>query len=115
MKLTNDLKARAIHMGVDLVGVAPIDRFEYAPEKFKPQYYMRDARNVVVLATRILEGICDVHGSYDQQGKTIGPYAWFGYPVLNWSLSWVAFQVGRLLEDNGYRSLPFAPAGFHYQ
>lgn len=115
MKLTDDIKALATGMGVDLVGIAPVERFDYAPEKFKPQYYMRDAKCVVVLATRILQGICDVHGAYNEEGKTIGPYSWFGYPMLNWGNSWTAIQVGNHLEDNGYKALPFAPAGFHYQ
>ncbi|MFC1948949.1 hypothetical protein ACFLW0_02090 [Chloroflexota bacterium] len=115
MKLTNDVKNLATGMGADLIGVAPIDRFENAPEEGKPQYFMHDAECVIVLATRILEGMCDVHGSYEEEGKTIGPYMWYGYPMLNWANSWIAIQVGKLLEDNGYRALPFAPAGFHYR
>lgn len=115
MNLTRDVKTLAINMGIDLVGVAPVDRFKNAPEESKPQYFMRDARCVVVLATRILEGICDVHGSYEDEGKTIGPYSWFGYPVLNWFNSWTAIQIGKLLEDKGYKALPFPPAGFSYR
>lgn len=115
MKLTDEIKSLALSMGADLVGIAPVDRFKYAPVKFQPQYYMKDARFVVVLANRILEGICDVHGVYSQEGKTIGPYAWYGYPVINWSFSWIAVQVGKRLEDNGYKALPFPPTGFHYQ
>jgi ferredoxin len=76
---------------------------------------MRDARCVVVLATRILEGICDVHGAYNEEGKTIGPYSWYGYPVLNWSFSWIAVQVGKMLEDNGYRAIPIPPQGYQYR
>lgn len=115
MNLTQEVKDTARRYGVDLVGVAPVGRFSNAPEDSKPNYFMRDARNVIVLATRILEGICDVHGSYEETGKTIGPYAWFGYPILNWGQSWAAIQVGKLLEDKGYRVLPFPPAGFHYR
>lgn len=115
MKLTADVKTLAINMGADLVGISPVDRFAHAPENGKPQYYMRDAKCVVVLATRILKGICDVHGSYEQKGKTIGPYMWYGYPVLNWSNSWIAIQVGKLLEDNGYKAIPFPVTGFLYR
>jgi len=115
MMLTDDVKTRAISMGVDLVGIASVDRFEHAPKEKKPQYYMPDAKCVVVLATRILEGLCDVHGSYEEDGKTIGPYMWYGYPMLNWANSWVAIQVGKLLEDNGYKALPFPPTGYNYR
>ena len=113
--LTDDLKNRAIIMGVDLVGIAPVDRFKHAPDLKKPQYYMPDARSVVVLATRIMEGLCDVHGSYEEEGKTIGPYMWHGYVMLNWANSWVAIQVAKLLEDSGYKAFPFPPTGYSYR
>jgi epoxyqueuosine reductase len=115
MNLSDEIKTFATGQGVDLVGIAPVDRFKYAPEKYKPQYYMKDATFVVVLASRILEGICDVHGAYNQEGKTIGPYAWYGYPIINWSISWAAIQAGKKLEDRGFKALPFPPTGFSYQ
>jgi epoxyqueuosine reductase len=115
MNFSEEIKTLAIGMGVDLVGIAPVDRFQFAPVKFQPQYYMKDAAFVVVLASRILEGVCDVHGAYDQEGKTIGPYAWYGYPVINWSLSWITIQVGKKLEDKGFKALPFPPTGFNYR
>ena len=68
MGLTDDTKARALNMGADLVGIAPVDRFEHAPEGGKPQYYMPDAKCAVVIATRVLQGICEVHGSYEREG-----------------------------------------------
>jgi epoxyqueuosine reductase len=115
MSLSDEIKSLAIGMGADLVGIAPVERFKDAPAKFQPQYYMKDAAFVVVLASRILEGICDVHGSYDQEGKTIGPYSWYGYPVINWSISWIITQVGKKIEDQGFKALPFPPTGFSYQ
>jgi len=113
--ISNEIKNIALGMGADLVGIAPVERFKYAPVKFRPQYFMKDATFVIVLAARILEGICEVHGAYNQEGKTIGPYSWYGYPVLNWSLSWIAQQVGKKLEDEGGKALPFPPTGFNYQ
>lgn len=115
MNLTEEIKSLATNMGVDRVGVAPVDRFCNAPLTFQPQYYMQDAKNVVVLIVRILEGICDVHGDYSQEGKTISPYAWYAYPIINWSFSWIILQVGKRLEDLGYRALPFPPTGLNYR
>ena len=113
--LTYDVKDKALSMGADLVGIASVDRYEHAPIEGQPQYYMPDAKAVVVIATRILEGICDVHGSYEEEGKTIIPYFWHGYSQLNWANSWIAIQVGKLLENNGYRAIPFPPAGMYYR
>lgn len=115
MNLTDTVKKLALKSGADLSGIAPVERFDYAPKEYHPQYFMKDAKSVVVLGMRLLEGICDVHGSYEQEGKTIGPYAWFSYPIVNWNLSLIAMQVGKALEDKGYRALPFPPAGFSYR
>jgi len=102
-------------MGADLVGIASVDRFDHAPEEGKPQYYMPDARSVIVIATRILEGICDVFGSFEETGKTISPYFWHGYSQLNWANSWIAIQIGKLLEDKGFKVIPFPPTGINYR
>ncbi|RLC61306.1 MAG: hypothetical protein DRI01_08740, partial [Chloroflexi bacterium] len=115
MKLTDEVKELALNRGADLIGVAPIDRFEHAPEDGKPQYYMSDAKCVVVIATRILKSLCDVYGTYEEEGKTIGPYMWHGYVQLNWGNSWVAIQVAKLLEDKGYKAFPFPPTMFLYR
>ena len=37
MSLTDDVKSLALELGADLVGVAPIERFEGAPEFYHPQ------------------------------------------------------------------------------
>ena len=115
MNHTDDLKTLAIHMGVDLIGIASVDRFENAPNEGKPQYYMHDAKSVVVIGSRVLETMCNVHGSYEELGKTIGPYIWYGYAVMNWSLSWIAIQLSKTLEEKGYKALPFPPTGFIYR
>jgi hypothetical protein len=73
MSLTADVKSMALKLGVDLVGIAPVDRFENAPEEGKPQFYMSEASGVVVLAIRVLKGLCETHGAYNEDGKTIGP------------------------------------------
>jgi epoxyqueuosine reductase len=115
MNLTQEVKERALKMGADLAGIASVERFEHAPEDGKPNYYMSDAKSVIVIATRILEGICDVFGSFEKEGKTISPYFWYGYSQLNWANSWIAIQLGKLLEDKGYKAIPFPPTGINYR
>jgi epoxyqueuosine reductase len=115
MSLTDEVKKMAVELGADLIGVAPTERFDYAPKEYHPQYFMKDAKGVIVLGLRLLEGICDVHGAYNQEGKTIAPYSWYSYPIVNWSLSTIAFQIGKKLEDKGYRALPFPPTSFAYR
>jgi len=109
-KLTSDMKAFAMEtLAVDLVGVAPVERFKKAPEGTQPTVYMPEAKSVVVLASRILPMLSEVAGHREEPGKTLEPYMWFGYPMLNWNLSWMAIRVAKFLELRGYQSLPFPP------
>jgi epoxyqueuosine reductase QueG len=43
-------------LGVDLIGVASIERFDHAPHGHKPTDIMIEAKSVIVLAIRCLEG-----------------------------------------------------------
>jgi len=51
-----DLLNKAKNLGIDLIGVAPVERFVAAPENHKPQDIMVEAKSVIVLARRILTG-----------------------------------------------------------
>ena len=53
--LTAEFKAFVKEKGVDLLGIASIERFRAAPERFRPRYYLRDARAVVSIGQRITE------------------------------------------------------------
>jgi epoxyqueuosine reductase len=100
---------------VDLVGVAPAERLQGAPEGGRPTDYLPSAKSVIVLAAKIPDAVIDVAGHYDEPGKTLGPYMWYGYPVVNWDLSSVAGRVAKLLEARGYKGLPFPPTGLLYK
>lgn len=114
--LTNDLRDLVLdRLCVDLIGVAPVERLAGAPEGSRPIDYMPDARAVVVLAGAIPRAILEVAGHYDEPGKTLGPYMWYGYPVLNWDLSTAAARVARFLEGRGFKGLPFPPTGLNYR
>jgi len=100
---------------VDLVGVAPAERLQGAPAGGRPTDYLHSAKSVIVLAAKIPDAVIDVAGHYDEPGKTLGPYMWYGYPVMNWDLSSVAGRVAKLLEAHGYKGLPFPPTGLLYK
>lgn len=50
------LKEMAKAMGADLCGIAPVGRFEEAPEGFRPQNIFPETKSVIVLAKRFPEG-----------------------------------------------------------
>lgn len=114
--LTGSLRHLAVErLGVDLMGVAPAERLAGGPEGGRPTDYLSTATSVIVLAAKMLDSLIDVAGHYDEPGKTLGPYMWYGYPVLNWDLSSAANRVARFLETRGFRALPFPPTGMLYK
>jgi epoxyqueuosine reductase len=114
--LTRSLREFALErLDVDLIGLAPVDRLAEGPEGGRPTDYLPQARVVVVLAGKIPRGALEVAGRYDEPGKTLGPYMWYGYPVLNWDLSSAAARVARFLEAKGFTGLPFPPTGLLYR
>jgi epoxyqueuosine reductase len=51
-ELSNMTKKFILSMGADLVGIAPISRFDGAPKGHKPQDILSDAKSVIVFANR---------------------------------------------------------------
>lgn len=115
MQLTQNLRERAADAGTDLMGVAPVARLAEGPEGARPTDYMPSARSVVVLAKKMLDAVIETAGHYGEEGKTLGPYMWYGYPILNWELSAAAARVARTLEKEGFKALPFPPTGINYK
>jgi epoxyqueuosine reductase len=114
--LTQSLRELAVdRLGVDLVGVAPARRLGEGPEGGRPTDYLPAARSVVVLASKIPDAAIEVAGHYDEPGKTLGPYMWYGYVVPNWDLSSAASRLARFLEARGFKGLPFPPTGLLYK
>ncbi|MFQ6099499.1 MAG: hypothetical protein ACE5O2_17335 [Armatimonadota bacterium] len=104
--LTNQLKALATDMGADLVGVAPVERFEEAPLPVSPRGHIPNARSVFVAAIHHPDACVELSG--DPTVHDMGTYG----PVqgdMNMKLGAIAFAVGRLLERRGYTSLPIVP------
>jgi len=104
MSLTDEVKAHALSVEADLVGVASVDRFEGAPENFNPQTLLPQTKSVISMAIRHLHGVLvpqrELVENYQYQ---IFGYGWLSHIRLNW----VAFEVSRFLEDRGYITLPF--------
>ncbi len=100
--LTAGLKAKALDLGADLVGVGPVERWEGAPAQMHPLGHFPGARHVVVVAIHHpdacveLGGIPDAHhlGPYNVQGK------------MNERLEYIQFHLARWLEERGHNAMP---------
>ena len=51
-----DVKKIAFELGVDLCGIAPVERFEDAPDGFHPRDVLPECQSVIVLACQFLKG-----------------------------------------------------------
>ena len=109
-ELTLEIKEFILDQGADLVGVAPISRFDGCPEETHPQHYMPDATCVISFGMKIMDGVCDVWGEFDKPHKSIAPYLFYGYGLLNFDMSRIGNIVAkRFLEYRGHKSLMFPP------
>jgi epoxyqueuosine reductase len=108
-RLTKEIKATILELGADIVGVAPVERLKNAPKGNRPVDYMPDAKNVISFGSHLADGILDVWGEYSQPGKTISPYLFYGYGLVNLELGRIANVVAKRLEYQGYKSLMFPP------
>lgn len=107
--LTEELKNFILSMGADLVGIAPIERFENAPKETHPSTYLPEARCVISVAMKIPDGVCDVWGDFTEEGKTVSPYLFYGYGLINMETSRIVRAVAVKLERMGYRTRIFPP------
>ena len=104
MSLTREIRERAISLGADLVGIAPIDRFAEAPPAHDPVRLFPETQSLVSIAIRHLRGV-----TVTQQRLIDNyPYQIFGYGWLSHiRLNTILFELARLLEDRGHLALPY--------
>ena len=102
MDLTREIKTRIGKENIQLVGIAPVERFAGAPVGRRPMDILPTARNVIVAAVRVLDSVYDL------------PYTRYEYTnqffILNSRLNSMATNVCEFLESEGYRNLPIPAA-----
>lgn len=108
-ELTRKVVDRLLEWGADLVGIAPVERFENAPEGHKPTDFMPECRSVISIALHLFDGMADVWGEHDVPEKTITPYLFYGYGLTNLESSRIVNRMAKALEYSGYQTLAFMP------
>ncbi len=108
-KLTKAVVNTLLDWGADLVGIAPVSRFANAPEGHKPTDFLPECKSVISIGLHIFQGMADVWGEYDETGKTITPYLFYGYGLTNLESSRMVNRMAKLLEYQGYKTLCFMP------
>jgi epoxyqueuosine reductase QueG len=103
VQLSEALKRRAELAGVDLLGFAPVKRFDGVPAPHHPASIFPETRTVVVVGKRIVRGA--LRGV--EEGTQFDIYARYGYEWLeNRFLAMCTFKVAEFLEDHGWEAIP---------
>jgi len=99
------LKKYAYSLGIDLVGIANIERFKNAPPRMNPANMFPDARSVIVIARRIPRG--SLRGI--EEGTNWVSYTYFGYHGLLNTLfiQKPLYELACFIEDHGYEAMPY--------
>lgn len=110
MKGSNDIdsvmvKKIALDLGADLCGIAPVDRFEGAPEGHHPRDIFPNCRSVIVFAKRMPKGLL--------YAKSCVPYTQVSH-IINQDLDRLGISLGLALEDLGLKAVPI-PADDPYE
>ncbi len=100
------VKAKARELGADLVGIAPVSRWENAPEMLRPEAHLPEARSVIALSIHHPDASVEWGGLPNSNFS--GPFQLGMIPKLD-TISW---RLGKFLEDNGYSAIPFPCTGF---
>ncbi len=101
--LTAAIKTYARGVGADLIGIAPVERFEGVPAEHHPVSIMPEARSVVVIGKRIPRGA--LRGI--EEGTQFGLYNLYGDQWLRTRvLATVTFRTAELIEDSGWEAMP---------
>ncbi|NLF92950.1 MAG: hypothetical protein GX564_03595 [Oligosphaeraceae bacterium] len=97
------VKQKAKEFGADLVGIAPMSRYEGAPRQNDPRYIFPAAKSMIVLAFRIARGA--LRGI--EEGTLYTTYPTMGYAALNQVYApMTLWNLTNWLEDQGYETVP---------
>lgn len=100
------VKEFALTTGLDLVGVANIERFAGAPERMHPAEIFPECRSVIITARRI------PRGTYRgiEEGTLWSNYTFYAYNRLNaWFRPKGTYETACFIEDHGFEAVPVYP------
>ena len=100
---TDELREHAPHVGVDLLAIAPIERFADIPADKHPASIFPEVRSVLVIGKRIARGA--LRGV--EEGTQFDLYGQYGRDWLNNRvLATATFHMTEFLEDHGWEAVP---------
>jgi epoxyqueuosine reductase QueG len=99
------LKSLAVKAGVDLCGIAPVERFHEAPEGFRPTDLYPSAKSVFVFAKRVPQGAL--------LSRSMVPYKFASDIVLD-EVFRITCDLSLRLQDLGVEAVPIPSEPYEY-
>lgn len=97
------IKEYAKALGADIVGIAPMDRFEGAPPEMDPRFIMPEAKSMIVMGFRVMRG--SLRGI--EEGTFFSNYPAMGYGGLTYLyIPMTVINLCKAIEDEGYEAIP---------
>ena len=97
-KLTRNVIDKLLEWGVDLVGIAPVERFAEAPEGHRPTDFMPECKSVISVGLHLFNEMADIWGEQADMSKTLTPYLFYGYGLTKLESSKAINRMARALE-----------------
>lgn len=107
--LTSEIiKKYALEIGADACGIAPMSRFDGAPDDMNPKFLFPEAKSCIGFVFRIPRGV--QRGI--EEGTQFYQYPSMAYGGINEIFApSVLYQVGKLIEDHGYEAFIYRNTG----
>ena len=102
------IKEAALAAGADKCGIAPMSRFDGAPDEMNPKFLFPEAKSCIGFVFRIPRGV--QRGI--EEGTQFYQYPSMAYGGINEIFApSVLYQVGKLIEDEGYEAFVYRNTG----
>lgn len=101
MRIEQSIKKLALSIGMDVCGIAPISRFEGAPEGMHPTDFLPGCRSVISVGVRLLDGAVQTIFRNFEDGKPVTQniYGSYGYTIgPNFHLFSAVYAISQLIE-----------------
>ncbi len=101
MNIKEMIKEHALQTGMDMCGVASIDRFAESPAGKHPTDILPGCKSVIVIGIGLLDGVIQANFRTFEEGRhdLKGLYGTYGYAMLpNFELTYACYSMAKFIE-----------------
>ncbi|MBN1191814.1 MAG: epoxyqueuosine reductase [Dehalococcoidales bacterium] len=103
VKIEQSIKEHARRIGMDLCGIAPVSRFDGAPQGTHPCDFLPGCKSVISIAVRLADGVIQTIFRRFEDGNrpAQGVYGTYGYTIApNFHLLYSVYDLTQYIERN---------------